>query len=299
MNVKHLAATAAVIALVPAPALSADSNVQMFGIADAYVGFQDDDRASSGDGGIVVNSGGQSQSRWGIKGSESLGEDLSAIFRFEGAILGDVGSGLSSGGGFDIRRRSFVGIQGRFGQVTLGRNYTPLFWGVIDNDVARLGHDVNDGNLGQANRVDNGVHYERKFGAATLNAVYAVETAADDIWGIGLRYRAANWRASIGYHDEAGTSVLGLGAQVRFGGFKVGFNAVDDDANPDTNFGLSFGSRLGASGDVVVNAKRRNDETHYQLYYRHKMSKRTNWYVGYGDEDSLGSEFRAGIRHLF
>lgn len=285
--------------MVPTGAHAQDSNVTLFGIIDTYVGFQNDERATNGDGGVIVGSGGQSQSRLGVKGQELLSGELYAIFRLEGAVLSDAGQGLSSAAGLDFRRRSFVGLKGRFGQVTLGRDYTPLFWSGIDNDVSRFGHDANDGNLGQANRVDNGVHYQRSFGAATVNAVYAVETGVDDIWGVALRYKTKNWRASIGYHDEAGVDVYALGAQVSFGGFKVGFNAVDNESNPSTNFGLSLGSKLGAAGDILVNVKRRNKETHYQAYYRHSLSKRTNLYIGYGDEDTRGAEFRAGIRYRF
>lgn len=286
--------SAGINALVPVTAYAADSNVTLYGIADAYVGYQDDNRATSGDGGVVVNSGGQSTSRWGIKGSESIGAGLSAIFQYEAAIATDVGASA------DFRRRSYVGLKGNFGQITLGRNYTPLFWATIDNDVARFGHDVNDANLGQANRIDNGLYYQRKFGAVTLDALYGPnESGGDDTFGLAIRYKSASWRASVGYHDEAGASVIGLGAQVGFGGFKIGFNAIDDDNNADTNFGLSLGSKIGGSGDVVFNAKRLNTETHFQIYYRQKMSKRTNWYVGYGDEDTNGAEIRAGVRHRF
>jgi predicted porin len=279
--------------------LFAASSVTMFGIADVYVGFQDDDRAG-GDSGVVVNSGGQSTSRWGVLGSEDLGGGLSAIFRLESGLNVDVGQGQTASGTIDFRRRSFVGLKGNFGQITLGRDYTPLFWTVIDNDTNRFSHDVNDGNLGQANRTDNGVNYQRKFGGLTLNALYAAtENGGDDIFGIGLRYKTKSWRIGLGYHDEAGTKVVGLGGLVSFGGFKVGLNAIDDDANPELNYGLSASANVGASGNIAFNAKKRNTQTHFQLYYRHKLSKRTNWYVGYGDEDTNGSEFRAGIRHRF
>jgi predicted porin len=295
MKNKIIAAAVAAM-VVPAVASAADSDLQIYGIADAYIGIDDDDRAG-GDGGLVVGSGGQSTSRLGVKGSEDLGGGLTAIFQFEAPLTVDNGTA----GGLTFVRRSYVGMKGGFGKVTVGRDYTPLFWVLIDNDVARFGHDTNDANLGQANRTSNGVNYEGKFGALKVNAVYAANEVAggDDIVGVGVRYNAGSWRVGAGFHDEAGTDVFGLGAQVNFGGFKVGFNFVDDDANPDSNFGLSLGTKIGAAGDVVVNFKDRNDQTEYQIYYRQSMSKRTNWYVGYSDEDAAGTSLRAGVRHRF
>lgn len=301
MNYKTIAAAAA-MTLLPAVTVAEESNLKIYGIADAFVGIQDDDRASANnggvltDGGLTVGSFGQSPSRLGIRGSEDLGGGLTAIFQFEAPLAVDTGTV----GGLNFTRRSYVGMTGSFGKVTIGRDYTPLFWALIDNDVSRYGFDTNDANLGHAIRASNSINYEGKFGALKVNAVFAPnEAVGDDTLGVAVRYSGGNWRVGAGFHDQAGTDVLGLGGQMNFGAFKVGFNYVDSDANADANFGLSAGVKVGADGEVIFNFKDRNDQSEWQLYYTRAMSKRTNWYVGYSDEDAAGTEVRAGIRHIF
>ena len=77
-----------------------------------------------------MNSGYQSTSRFGIRGTEDLGSGLKATFNFEAGIDVDTGSidsdPLGSGGAL-FQRRSVVGLAGVFGEVRLGRDYTAAF----------------------------------------------------------------------------------------------------------------------------------------------------------------------------
>lgn len=72
-------------------------------------------------------------SRLGVRGTEELGAGLKANFHLEGALSPDTGLGASAGG-FNFQRRSVVGLEGAFGSVVAGRDYTPLFGvsGVVD-----------------------------------------------------------------------------------------------------------------------------------------------------------------------
>jgi predicted porin len=94
-----------------------------------------------------VDSGGESGSRWGIRGSEDLGGGLKANFIFEQGIditdnsspQGSIGGGASGGfGGSSTQnhsstgsrlfgRISQVGLAGPFGEVKFGRGYNPVF----------------------------------------------------------------------------------------------------------------------------------------------------------------------------
>lgn len=58
-------------------------------------------------------------SRIGVKGSEDLGNGLSALYHFEFRVNQDAGNGLNN-------RNQFVGLAGGFGTVLLGRHDTPL-----------------------------------------------------------------------------------------------------------------------------------------------------------------------------
>jgi predicted porin len=62
-------------------------------------------------------------SRFGVNGTEDLGGGLKAGFHFEGGMNPDVGTAA----GFNFTRKSTIGLSGGFGEVRLGRDYTPLF----------------------------------------------------------------------------------------------------------------------------------------------------------------------------
>jgi len=62
-------------------------------------------------------------SRFGVMGTEDLGGGLKAGFHFEGGMNPDTGTP----GGFNFARKSTVGVMGGFGEVRMGRDYTPLF----------------------------------------------------------------------------------------------------------------------------------------------------------------------------
>jgi predicted porin len=120
MQVKRLA-----IALVAATPLfaAAQSNVQLYGIVDAAISSQD----LGGPEGrqTVVNSGNQSSSRFGLRGSEDLGKGLKAIFNLESGFNVDTGASDASSSGL-FQRRAVVGLEGDFGTVTIGREYSPI-----------------------------------------------------------------------------------------------------------------------------------------------------------------------------
>jgi len=62
-------------------------------------------------------------SRFGVMGTEDLGGGLKAGFHFEGGMNADVGTAA----GFNFARKSTIGVSGGFGEVRMGRDYTPLF----------------------------------------------------------------------------------------------------------------------------------------------------------------------------
>ena len=58
-------------------------------------------------------------SRLGVRGTESLGGGLNAIFQLESSISGDAGGGTLAG------RETFVGLQGGWGTVKIGNFLAP------------------------------------------------------------------------------------------------------------------------------------------------------------------------------
>ena len=115
---KSLLALAALTAF--AGVASAQSSVTLFGIVDLS--------ARGVDNGIgtrsTINQDGNSSSRLGFRGVEDLGGGLKAGFWIEGALSADTGNAT----GQTWQRRSTVSLMGGFGEIRLGRDYTPTFW---------------------------------------------------------------------------------------------------------------------------------------------------------------------------
>jgi predicted porin len=112
-KVLSLAIAAALVA--PAAAMA---DATLFGKAHFIIQNTDiDDGTTSGTGDVwSVDS---VHSRVGVKGSEDLGDGLTAVYHFEFKVNQDSGSGLGD-------RNQFIGMAGGFGTVLLGRHDTPM-----------------------------------------------------------------------------------------------------------------------------------------------------------------------------
>jgi predicted porin len=133
----------ALAVLAAAGAASAQSSVTLFGIVDATLAYG----KANGTGGTskwqLTNSG-YNSSRLGFRGVEDLGGGMSASFHLEAGLTNDNGTGAAtntnnqaSGGalagingsqGLTFNRRSTVSLAGGWGELRLGRDYTPQFW---------------------------------------------------------------------------------------------------------------------------------------------------------------------------
>lgn len=310
----------AVAAALPAAAF-AQTNVTLYGIADAGFGFVDDDGPGS-DATTAVNSGYQSTSRLGIRGSEDLGSGLKATFNIEAAVRYDTGGT----DGVFWQRRAVVGLAGGFGEVRLGRDYTPGFSAAGTTDVMGYGLYGNwlaftAGAGGIATRTSNGIHYTGSFSGVTIRAMYATgetndvgaDKDVDDAYGISAVY-AGGPLTIQGYYQEInggplnnalnanGDSVkqFGIGAGYNFGAFRVTltYGMADADrnalviANADevSAIGLGAGVKIG-TGELLAQvmqieaealAGRDPKATIFGIAYVHPLSKRTNLYATYG-----------------
>lgn len=131
----------ALAVLAAAGTASAQSSVTLFGIVDATI-----QRVNNSNGPSVtrLTNSGYNSSRLGFRGTEDLGGGMSASFWLEAGVNNDNGTGAAtnlnnqaSGGGaagqngsqgLTFNRRSTVSLAGGWGEVRLGRDYTPQFW---------------------------------------------------------------------------------------------------------------------------------------------------------------------------
>lgn len=203
------------------------SSVTLYGTVDAAV----EHLTNAGSNGATLTrmpglTGGSAPSRLGFRGSEDLGGGLRAIFTLEEGF--GVDSGALNQGGRAFGRQAFVGISAPWGTLTLGRQYSMLFWSQLDADIlgpSMFGSGSLDSYLPNA-RVDNAIAYRGTFSGVTLGATYspgrdsvnagpspsgtncagesATDTKACRQWSLLAKYDTAQWGAAVAVDEITG-----------------------------------------------------------------------------------------------
>lgn len=103
-----------------AGAASAQSNVTLYGIVDAGLQYKKGaDKTAPTTSQFGVDGGYVAGNRWGLRGTEALGNGLNAIFTLESGF--DIDRGTSAQGGRLFGRQAWAGLNGGFGNVVFGR----------------------------------------------------------------------------------------------------------------------------------------------------------------------------------
>jgi len=182
---------------------SAQTAVTMYGIADAGLVFERGNPAGSV---TKLGSGISAGSRLGFRGTEDLGGGLKAVFTLETGFNLDTGgnaqgASAANPGGILFGRQTFVGLQGAFGSVTLGRQYNPYFKTVaFIADPFVAGQVGNSGNIiaftGANGRTNNSILYSSPtFGGFSGELMYGfgeVAGSASDASVINFAIQWAN-----------------------------------------------------------------------------------------------------------
>jgi predicted porin len=101
----------------------AQSKVELWGIVDAAVRHTNNEGANQG-GLTKMIGGGMSQSRWGLNVEEDLGGGTKALAHMEHRFNADTGEKDATAPFFQL---SYVGLQGPYGKLTMGRQWNVLF----------------------------------------------------------------------------------------------------------------------------------------------------------------------------
>jgi len=315
-----------------ASAASAQTNVTIYGIADVAIQRLDTNASSAQwsltDGNTSFNRNG---SRLGFKGSEDLGGGLSAIFQVENGF--NIDNGQLGQGGRIFGRQAFVGLQGAFGAVKLGRQYTPMFIALDTIDPFGTGLAGQVSNLFTTNgtRTDNTINYSLTAGGINGQVAYTFgeqATGNSDARqiGLGLGYANGPLNVQFAYHDANANPSSAGGTETAFLGgafdFKVaklhaGYqsNEVDTGAVTTTkqhNWMLGVSAPVGAAGSVMASFVRQDDRLaanvdtdQIGLGYIHNLSKRTNVYTSYARLNAKPAGavdtniFNVGLQHRF
>jgi predicted porin len=229
-------ATLAVLAAISGGAY-AQSSVTLFGVIDEAARY-----VKNGDLKIKsLASGGINTSRLGVRGVEDLGDGLKAGFWLETGLNAD--SGTQSDSTRFWNRRSTVSLIGKFGEVRLGRDFTPTYTGYSDFDpfgdngvaasskfesalgVSRDGN-TSTTSTGQGTRSDNQIAY---FLPGNIGGVYGRFSVAAGEGTAGKKY----------YGGRVGYGAGPLDVSVSYGQYEVAPLAGEDKFKT-ANVGASY-----------------------------------------------------------
>ncbi|SAL01784.1 porin [Caballeronia calidae] len=202
----------------------AQSSVSLYGILDEGVMFTNNVGGPTGGKRIALDSlSGINGSRWGFTGSEDLGGGLKAVFTMESGI--NVNNGAAGQGGTAFGRQVFVGLNsGRYGSLTLGRQYDMIFYFPEPITAAGIGsaifvHPGDLDNTGNTVRVNNAVRYmSPTLGGFSFGGEYSVggvpgNTTANSGYSLGAGYANGPFKvaAAFEYFKNPTSATAGSG----------------------------------------------------------------------------------------
>jgi GBP family porin len=312
------ALAAASLAPTLAHAQPVPAGLQIYGIMD--LGVEINETGAPNGRRTQLNGGNLSATRLGFRGSEDLGGGLKGLFNLEMGIHADTGAPVSlpdEPTSF-FSRRSVVGLSGAWGEVTLGRDYTPGFWTILQTDRFRYGLPGTISTPSQIilTRASNGVFYLSPVlggfqGRLSLSAGEERSSAPKDAGrtaAASLEWRGADWfvstavqrrrDAAAGATEAATMKEGGIGAEFKLGTwtFSTGHWRTDPvtavagavTRSDATWFGA--GVTLGAGQlnaqvtqtNVEVNGRAEGRGITWGIAYLYSLSKRTTLYAGVG-----------------
>jgi len=183
-------------------ALTASADVSVFGTMDA--GYSSSKAPGAATATTSFTSGGMTTSFIGFKGAEDLGNGNKAVFELS-SFLNDSNGAVQGGTTVNTFARSaYAGLQGNFGEVTMGRQANPSFLPVIlfnaygdSGAYGPLWHATYFGNTGNAQTQlyndtawDNSVKYTTpSIGGATVSLQNSKGTGAQNFGGNAMYFK--------------------------------------------------------------------------------------------------------------
>lgn len=225
---KQIASLSLLAGIVLPAVTQAQSNVTLYGVISTAVRYTHNIDGHQGSLTELVSSG-IGGSRWGLKGSEDLGDGNQTVFVLENGF--GTNDGKTAYGAL-FGRQAYVGLTGDWGSLTFGRQYNSLnnigwaynpldqSWGNFWSDPLYTGGDI----FFQDYRINNSVVYSRKAGPVTVQLDY----------GFGQQT-----------NSMARGSTFGGGVMVQQGPLSIG--AAYDQHREPTRDNTQHGYSLGAS----------------------------------------------------
>lgn len=273
---KKTLAGLAVAGLFSGAAMAADVNV--YGVVDLGLMYNHKktditDQAAVKDDSLVMKSGQNAGSRFGLRGSEDLGNGMTVSFKLENGF--DADSGKLGQDGRLFGREATLTLSGAFGQVSFGRmggvaSAAGTYDYVYAIGDAFDGFDNSIGGLVQSSRYDNMITYQTpEFAGMKVLAQYSFKNntvANDDDKALGDEGKtSANRYTSLAAVGQYGN--LNLVAAYELQNFRhAPAEAATPGAHPDDQHTFYFGgnydfgvTKVFALGQAFQNARELNN----------------------------------------
>lgn len=285
---------------------AAQSSITIYGVADAGIVVE-----SGGPAGRLTKEtgGGETPSRLGFRGKEDLGDGLSANFVLEMGYNMDTGT--SAQGGVLFGRQAWLGINGGFGSVSLGRQYLPFFLTLVEVDPFLIGLAGNALNMMATGgvRINNSIKYATPNVAGLTGEVLyglgeqAGDTKAGSQYSASVAYENGPLLVKLGYNNTwnlaTGTvpatnakntlliSKYNFGFATGYIGYGINKSELNTNAQNSNSRDAIIGARVpfGVS-TVIVSYIRKQDKSsnnlsanQWALGYTYALSKSTDLYT--------------------
>ena len=340
--------TLVALAALAATGVFAQSSLTVFGTADAGLAIGNGDVANR----ISLRNSGLASAALGFRGVEDLGGGMKASFHLEGSALTDDGQGSATNAnnqavgafvpatganapvtagtqGFTFNRRAFVAVGGGWGEIRMGREYTPHFWNYTFYDpfgtngvgtTLALAYSAGDSTIVRASNAINyvgnfggfGVNLMTYFGEQPSNVVTtAISNSSSAGSGASMRLSYDNGPISIGLglgQTTIGSAVThrvkytNLGASYNLGFMSVMGNWVresNDQVVGTTADGTAWtlgvtapvgsGTLRGSLSHRETNAAGSPGHNQFALGYVYGLSKRTQVYATLASRTGSGT----------
>ena len=216
------------------------SQIQIYGLIGAYAGKME---RSGGPAAVTqLGHGGLTTSFWGIRGSEELGGGNKVIFALDSFFQADIGGQGRSAADPLFSRNAYVGLEGGFGKLTLGRQTNPTYLNM--SLLSPFGNSV-------------------VFAPLTLHSFVAGYNGAligDTVWNNAIQYTTPRVKGLAGNliyglgetAGSTGTGNLGLHANYVKGAFSAAVSVQRFRAPVTAPLTQQKGYLLGAAYDWKV-----------------------------------------------
>lgn len=208
----------------------AQSSVTLYGTMDVGLVYTNNQQVTHADGSTSghanwqLGGGNLVPSRWGLTGSEDIGDGTTVNFTLENSFFSQNGALLQ--GGTLFNRNAWVGVANtRFGTLTLGRQYDPFSddlgaYASSNNWATLYGSHFGDvDNLNEAFNFNNSVKYvSPSFGGFTIGGLFSFGGVAGNFsqnrgWSVAANYANGPLSLSAGYLELRNPLQAALGGE--------------------------------------------------------------------------------------